>query len=346
MLLLSPRSSEGTFRAACAQPSDNLAPHADPRLASPVTNRGSCLGVALTGGSFVSEEFPPLERPASPLVGDDLQAAKRGKVNHVDGALTGDGGMEIDDQQVTGDGVSLESDSAPPSRSYAGVVSGGKKQAKQKAGKDVPSGGVGGQLTRMSDLAASGDKYGPWMIAANRNRRLRKDVGKARVEGSGERRACGSHFNVLDGEGPSDEGVQPVGGDEVLSEGVLQEVQPNVLIGHGQDNVQVLSSGGGKVPQVLPHVVSNVVGDGHRSGLKMRKGKENHQLTRSVLADWLPQNFGHSGIGSSKQSEALDPHGVVAPVSSNRMENGVVNLVSESPDDGGGHCIRVSEPQQ
>ncbi|KAK8643930.1 hypothetical protein V6N13_013207 [Hibiscus sabdariffa] len=336
MLLLSPRSSEGTFRAACAQPSDNLAPHADPRLASPVTNRGSCLGVALTGGSFVSEEFPPLERPASPLVGDDLQAAKRGKVNHVDGALTGDGGMEIDDQQVTGDGVSLESDSAPPSRSYAGVVSGGCEEfQKQKAGKDVPSGGVGGQLTRMSDLAASGDKYGPWMIAANRNRRLRKDVGKARVEGSGERRACGSHFNVLDGEGPSDEGVQVI---RVESEGVGT--------GSRQDNVQVLSSGGGKVPQVLPHVVSNVVGDGHRSGLKMRKGKENHQLTRSVLADWLPQNFGHSGIGSSKQSEALDPHGVVAPVSSNRMENGVVNLVSESPDDGGGHCIRVSEPQQ
>ncbi|KAK8589854.1 hypothetical protein V6N13_088674 [Hibiscus sabdariffa] len=55
------------------------------------------------------------------------EAAKRGKVNHDDGVMIVDGGMEINDQQVAGEGVSLESDHARSSRSYVGVVFGSKK---------------------------------------------------------------------------------------------------------------------------------------------------------------------------------------------------------------------------
>ncbi|KAK8562624.1 hypothetical protein V6N13_018796 [Hibiscus sabdariffa] len=195
------------------------------------------------------------------------------------------------------------------------------------------SGGVGGQFTGGGVLATSGAMYGSWMIAASRNRKPRKDSGKARVEGSGERCSWGSRFNVLDGEGPSDE----------------SEVQPNVLIGRGQDTVQVLSSGGGErlaKGVVVPSGARKPACDGYRSGLKVHKGKENRQLTRSVLAGWLPPNFGHSGAGSSKHSESLDPYGVVALVSSNHRENGVVNLVLGSPDDGRGHGNRVPEPKQ
>ncbi|KAK8700400.1 hypothetical protein V6N13_018797 [Hibiscus sabdariffa] len=67
MLPLSPRNSEGTFHAVCTQSPDNLAPHADLRLASPMVNHGSGLEVASEGGIFVPEEFPTLERSASPL---------------------------------------------------------------------------------------------------------------------------------------------------------------------------------------------------------------------------------------------------------------------------------------
>ncbi|KAK8589853.1 hypothetical protein V6N12_024244 [Hibiscus sabdariffa] len=166
-------------------------------------------------------------------------------------------------------------------------------------------------------------------------------------------------------------GLRQANSTDVAEEQVRQ-VQP--------DTMQVLSSGGGEVPQVLPHVVSNVAGrhaavaifdalnekrrqhltkgflvpssarkhagDGYRGGLKVRKGKENRQLTCSVLAGWLPPNFGHSGAGSSKHSEALPPHGVVAPVSSNLMEKGAADLALGLPDDGGGHGNRMPEPKQ
>ncbi|KAK8496610.1 hypothetical protein V6N13_027285 [Hibiscus sabdariffa] len=247
---------------------------------------------------------------------------------------------------------------------------------RQKVVQETSNSGGNGQPVGSGTSISSEATYGPWMIAENRNRRPRKELGRVRVEGSGVRQSRGSRFTVLDGAGLEDEYVQEArviaagpdlvlttnaetmvseeqerqvqaeGGVQSLSGRELQDVQPNVVDGRGHDPVQVVSSGGGVVPQVLPHVVSNVTGNHNAVAiLDAANEKRRQRLVKSGIGlGGARKNVGdgqRSGTqwteGSFSHSDALDPSGVVLPVSGNSMEIGNMNLGLGLNNDSGGH---------
>ncbi|KAK9001039.1 hypothetical protein V6N11_082831 [Hibiscus sabdariffa] len=115
----------------------------------------------------------------------------------------------------------------------------------------------------------------------------------------------------------------------------------NVSCGDTQYHVQIVSSGGNKALHVVQYLVSHIagthatiaimdvanekcrlklaqgggkqigqrknIGDNSRSGLKLRKGKENRPMTRVVLADWIPPRFGTSGACTSTLIGSQNP---------------------------------------
>ncbi|KAK8565072.1 hypothetical protein V6N13_020192 [Hibiscus sabdariffa] len=145
---------------------------------------------------------------------------------------------------------------------------------------------------------------------------------------------AGDDGDVGNGHRSVDQGTQNLDVENGRSSlrGELQQNHDQVSVGGGLNNVHVVSFGDEQIPQVVPHVVANVVGghaavailnaanekrrhhimqkgtalggsrkslsEGPRLGLGGRRGKENRPPTRLVLADWILGSFGHIGSNS------------------------------------------------
>ncbi|KAK8656155.1 hypothetical protein V6N13_108713 [Hibiscus sabdariffa] len=96
MLLFPPCISDGSICVDSDHPPENLAPPTDLGSVFATDTPRNGLVVTMVEG-FVIEQFPSLERLASPLSETGLQLANRGKADHVIFDVVGDGGMEIGD---------------------------------------------------------------------------------------------------------------------------------------------------------------------------------------------------------------------------------------------------------